>query len=54
MADVAKDSKILVAARNTAITVLQEDPNLEKKENYSIRTSFAKMNKSSKIWSNIS
>ena len=54
IADVAKDSKILVAARNTAITVLQEDPNLEKKENYSIRTSFAKMNKSSKIWSNIS
>lgn len=54
IADVAKDSKILVAARNTAIRVLQEDPNLEKKENYSIRTSFAKMNKSSKIWSNIS
>jgi len=54
IADVAKDSKILVAARSTAITVLQEDPNLEKKENYSIRTSFAKMNKSSKIWSNIS
>lgn len=54
IADVVKDSKILVAARNTAIDVLQEDPNLSKDENSPIKTAFVKMSKSSKIWSNIS
>ena len=49
-----KDSKILTAARNTAIQVLQEDPNLSKKENEPIYKAFVKMSKSSKIWSNIS
>jgi ATP-dependent DNA helicase RecG len=54
IADVVKDTQILVSARNTAIELLQEDPNLSKAENLSIKTTFAKMNKSSKIWSNIS
>ncbi|WP_299016589.1 ATP-dependent DNA helicase RecG [uncultured Polaribacter sp.] len=54
IADVVKDSKILVAARNSAIALLQEDPNLEKEENLPIRTTFAKLTKTSKIWSNIS
>ena len=54
IADVAKDSKILVAARNTAIDVLQEDPNLEKQHNLPIKNTFAKISKTSKIWSNIS
>ena len=54
IADVVKDSKILVAARNTAIDILQEDPNLSKDENSPIKTAFVKMSKSSKIWSNIS
>ncbi len=54
IADVVKDSKILVAARNTAISVLQEDPNLEKPENLVIRNTFAKVTRTSKIWSNIS
>ncbi len=54
IADVVKDSKILVTARNTAIDVLQEDPNLSKDENSPIKIAFVKMSKSSKIWSNIS
>ena len=54
IADVAKDSKILVAARNTAIDLLQEDPNLEKQHNLPIKNTFAKISRNSKIWSNIS
>jgi len=54
IADILKDSKILVTARNTAITLLQEDQNLAKEENLSIKKAFMKMTKSSKIWSNIS
>ena len=54
IADVVKDSKILVAARNTAIALLQADPNLSKVENIPISQAFVKMSKSSKIWSNIS
>ncbi len=54
IADVVKDSKILVSARNTAISVLQDDPNLSSLENRPINKAFAKMAASSKIWSNIS
>ncbi|SEE54190.1 ATP-dependent DNA helicase RecG [Polaribacter dokdonensis] len=54
IADVSKDSKILVAARNTAIDLLQEDPNLEMEHNLPIKNTFAKINRNSKIWSNIS
>ena len=54
IADILKDSKILVTARNTAITLLQEDQNLAKEENLPIKKAFIKMSKSSKIWSNIS
>tara|TARA_R110002126_G_scaffold291415_2_gene452240 strand:+ start:12955 stop:15132 length:2178 start_codon:yes stop_codon:yes gene_type:complete len=54
IADVVKDTKILVSARNTAIAVLQEDANLSKSENLPIKTAFIKMTQTSKIWSNIS
>jgi ATP-dependent DNA helicase RecG len=54
IADVVKDSKILVAARNTAISLLQVDENLAKEENILIKKAFIQMTKSSKIWSNIS
>ena len=54
IADVVKDTKILVSARNTAIAVLQEDANLLKSENLPIKTAFIKMTQTSKIWSNIS
>ncbi len=54
IADVVKDSKILVAARNTAIDVLQEDGNLSKPENVVIKKAYLALSKDSKIWSNIS
>ena len=54
IADIVKDSKILVAARNTAISLLQEDENLSNEENQPIKRAFIKLTKSSKIWSNIS
>jgi ATP-dependent DNA helicase RecG len=54
IADVVKDTKILVAARNTAITLLQEDANLSKVENAAIKNAYLELSKTSKIWSNIS
>ncbi|WP_298777963.1 ATP-dependent DNA helicase RecG [uncultured Polaribacter sp.] len=54
IADVVKDSKILVAARNTSIAVLQEDSSLSKPENLNIKNTFVELSKDSKIWSNIS
>ncbi|WP_288956104.1 ATP-dependent DNA helicase RecG [uncultured Polaribacter sp.] len=54
IADVVKDSQILVLARNTAIDVLHKDPNLNAKENIFINKALTKMSKTSKIWSNIS
>ena len=54
IADVVKDTKILVAARNTAITLLQEDSTLSKPENASINKAHLELSKTSKIWSNIS
>ena len=54
IADVVKDSKILISARNTAISVLEDDPNLAKPENTSIKSAFSRLSKTSKIWSNIS
>jgi len=54
IADVVKDSKILVAARNKAIAILQEDSNLSKPENKNIKEAYLELSKTSKIWSNIS
>ena len=54
IADVVKDSTILANARNTAISVLQNDPNLSKKENFPIQKTFSTITRTSKVWSNIS
>ena len=54
IADVVKDSKILVSARNTAIALLQEDSNLSKPENAMIKATYLTISRSSKIWSEIS
>jgi ATP-dependent DNA helicase RecG len=54
IADVVKDSKILVTARNTAIALLQEDSNLSKPENAMIKNTYLAISRSSKIWSEIS
>ena len=54
IADVVKDTKILVDARNTAISLLQEDSNLSKPQNALINKAYLELSKTSKIWSNIS
>ncbi len=54
IADIVKDTKILVSARNTAIDLLQEDSNLSKQENTNIKKAYLELSKTSKIWSNIS
>ena len=54
IADVVKDGQILVAARNTAISLLQEDSNLSKPANANIKRAYLVLSKNSKIWSNIS
>tara|TARA_B110000046_G_scaffold183542_1_gene219848 strand:+ start:5170 stop:7266 length:2097 start_codon:yes stop_codon:yes gene_type:complete len=54
IADIVKDTKILVSARNTAIDLLQEDSNLSKQENTNIKKGYLELSKTSKIWSNIS
>ena len=54
IADVVRDTQILVAARNTAIDLLQEDSNLSKPENSNIKKAYVELSKNSKIWSEIS
>ena len=54
IADVVKDSPILYNARNAAIDLLKEDPDLLKPENSQIHKTFAEISKTSGAWSNIS
>lgn len=54
IADLAKDAQILHSARNIAIELLSEDPNLEKPENSNIAYQLAISNGSQTNWSRIS
>lgn len=54
IADLAKDAQILHAARNIAIELLSEDPNLEKPENSCIAYQLALSTFGSTNWSRIS
>ncbi len=54
IADLGKDGKLLQLARETAIRVLEEDPNLQKSENKVIRTQVEKSHKTAVNWSRIS
>ena len=54
IADVVKDTPILYKARNTAIELLQEDPNLSNPKNNVIQKTYSQLSKASGIWSNIS
>ena len=54
IADLAKDASILHAARNMAIEVLSEDPDLKKPENNSIAYQLASLHTSRINWSQIS
>ncbi|MFY9310541.1 MAG: ATP-dependent DNA helicase RecG [Bacteroidia bacterium] len=54
IADLAKDAQILHSARNIAIELLSEDPNLEKPENSNIAYQLAISNATQTNWSRIS
>lgn len=54
IADIVKDTGILVAARNAAIDLLTDDENLSKPENSVILNSYTKLQKTSGLWANIS
>jgi ATP-dependent DNA helicase RecG len=54
IADVVKDAKILQRAREEAISVLKNDPNLSKPENKNINNTYQEITKNRAIWANIS
>ncbi|CAM1362754.1 ATP-dependent DNA helicase RecG [Tenacibaculum soleae] len=54
IADVVKDSAVLQKARQTAVNVLEKDPNLSKPENASLLKVYSQIQKTSGLWSNIS
>ena len=54
IADVVKDTSILFKARNAAIEILQDDPNLLKPSNTFINKTYAEISKTTGAWSNIS
>lgn len=54
IADVVKDTPILQQARNAAIALLEDDPNLSNDGNAEILHTYLLLTKASGIWSNIS
>ena len=54
IADVVKDTAILTKARNTALDVLADDSDLSQPENKLILENYARIQKTSGLWSNIS
>lgn len=54
IADVVKDTAILSRARNSAIDILKDDPNLSKVENSMIKNTYSEISKTKGAWSNIS
>jgi len=54
IANIVKDSQLLSTARNFAIDVLKDDPNLQKVHNNPILLTYNEIHKNSTVWSNIS
>lgn len=54
IADVVKDTPILYMARNSAVEILQDDPNLSKVKNTMIKNTYSEISKTTGAWSNIS
>jgi len=54
IADLSKDSDLLQKARDTAITILDEDPELSKPENSVIKMQIESRRKTAVNWSRIS
>ena len=54
IADLVRDTSILVSARNAAIDILQDDVNLSKPSNSLLLKAYTKIQKTSGLWANIS
>jgi ATP-dependent DNA helicase RecG len=54
IADIVKDAQLLSTARNFAMDVLKNDPNLQKPENQPILETYNQVHKNSTVWANIS
>ncbi|HWA34076.1 MAG TPA: helicase-related protein, partial [Cyclobacteriaceae bacterium] len=54
IADLGKDGKILTVAREAAVRILEEDPDLKKPEHQSIKNHIASLRKSAVNWAKIS
>lgn len=54
IADIVKDEKILKYARDLAIKILEDDPNLQKEKNHTLACQLKEMNRSRMNWSLIS
>ena len=54
IADIVKDSDILKIARNDAIEILKNDPQLTKSENAAIKNTYIQLTKFKNIWNYIS
>ncbi len=54
IADVVKDTSILYKARNAAIEILKDDPNLSKFKNTMMQNTYSEISKTTGAWSNIS
>ena len=54
IADIIKDNDILQLARNYAMTILKDDPSLEKEENKILKYTYHQIGKHKNIWNYIS
>jgi ATP-dependent DNA helicase RecG len=54
IADLSKDGEILKVARETAIAILNEDPNLDHEKNTMIREQVRQQKKDTTNWARIS
>lgn len=54
IADIVKDSEILKTARNFAMDILRDDPQLMKQENGAIKRTYAELTRFKNIWNYIS
>ena len=54
ISDIVKDEKILKIARNKAVKIIEDDPMLEKPQNYPLRKRYEELYLTKKTWSKIS
>jgi len=54
IADIVRDRDILQLARNYALTILKEDPSMQKPENAILRATYIELTKKKNIWNYIS